>query len=400
MPREEHLAEVPGPLPSHPVQNHLHHTLAARHRSSVVRKQLQLALQTLPVENRDRPAPRRPRRPVHARPGTRASGARTARGPHRLQRVVAMVLAVLAAVVDLEKHAGQDCARRSPRNNEGRSVLHALLETPPQYTGLLTRHPRPEKARFRGSTAQLRLEGFGRDSAAHAGGGEAGVGRLGRVGEVDDARHHDRARCSRRGGRSSRASRGSRARISASRSSTVQATQWLLASPATITASNDEEVLDERAVRRRRRRCPPRPPSPRAAAPSSSRSGGCCPLISTRVGDWRAIEWKKTASSTAETRAWPMPPSIEWYGHTTSGYLPALGEAAGVVDEPRPRRRSPRAGRTAGASAGVHAPAPALDVGERDHRVRRGVLAVARRPRRAGGRSARRCACRGSPPPA
>ena len=49
---------------------------------------------------------------------------------------------------------------------------------------------------------------------------------------------------------------------------------------------------------------------------------GFRPLISTRVGDCRAIAWKKTASSTAETIAWPIPPTIEWYGQTTSGYLP------------------------------------------------------------------------------
>ncbi len=49
---------------------------------------------------------------------------------------------------------------------------------------------------------------------------------------------------------------------------------------------------------------------------------GFCPLTSARVGVWRAIAWKKTASSTADTIAWPMPPTIEWYGHTTRGYLP------------------------------------------------------------------------------
>ena len=117
MPREEHLAEVPGPFPSHPVQNHLHHTLAARHGWSVVRKQFQLGLGSLPVENRDRPAPRRLRRAVQLAQVRERPVLRTARGPHRLdQRVVAVVLAVLAPVVDLEKHAGQDCARQSPQN--------------------------------------------------------------------------------------------------------------------------------------------------------------------------------------------------------------------------------------------------------------------------------------------
>ena len=39
---------------------------------------------------------------------------------------------------------------------------------------------------------------------------------------------------------------------------------------------------------------------------------GLSPLISIRVGECRAIEWKKAASSTADTIAWPMPPTIEW----------------------------------------------------------------------------------------
>ena len=36
----------------------------------------------------------------------------------------------------------------------------------------------------------------------------------------------------------------------------------------------------------------------------------------------RAIVWKKIASSTAETSAWPTPPSIAWYGQIVSVYLP------------------------------------------------------------------------------
>ncbi len=36
----------------------------------------------------------------------------------------------------------------------------------------------------------------------------------------------------------------------------------------------------------------------------------------------RAIVWKKIASSTAETSAWPIPPSIAWYGQIVSLYLP------------------------------------------------------------------------------
>ena len=36
----------------------------------------------------------------------------------------------------------------------------------------------------------------------------------------------------------------------------------------------------------------------------------------------RAIEWKNSVSSTAETSACPIPPSSAWYGQIVSEYLP------------------------------------------------------------------------------
>ncbi len=56
---QEELAEVSRPLPPHSLQNDLGHTLAARHHRSIGRKQFQLALGALAVEDRDRPTPRR-----------------------------------------------------------------------------------------------------------------------------------------------------------------------------------------------------------------------------------------------------------------------------------------------------------------------------------------------------
>jgi hypothetical protein len=131
---EKHLAEVPRPLPPHPVEDDLHHPLARRNRGRVARKQLQLALVRLPVENRDRLAPRRLRRAVQLPEVCQCPVLWTARGPHRFdERVVAVVLAVLAPVVDLEKHADKDCALRSSRYKRV-----GLYYTPSSKTALNT----------------------------------------------------------------------------------------------------------------------------------------------------------------------------------------------------------------------------------------------------------------------
>ncbi len=112
VPRQKDLAEVPRPLPAHSPEQHLHHTLAARHHRRVARKQLQLALAAFPVEHRDRLAPRRLHRPVQFPEVRKRPVLRASRRAHRLhQRVVAVILAVLDSVVDLQKHAAQDCPR-------------------------------------------------------------------------------------------------------------------------------------------------------------------------------------------------------------------------------------------------------------------------------------------------
>jgi hypothetical protein len=43
---------------------------------------------------------------------------------------------------------------------------------------------------------------------------------------------------------------------------------------------------------------------------------GFSPFTWNAAGEFRATEWKNTASSTAETSAWPILPSIAWYGQT------------------------------------------------------------------------------------
>ena len=47
----------------------------------------------------------------------------------------------------------------------------------------------------------------------------------------------------------------------------------------------------------------------------------------------RATPWKKIASSTADTSAWPMPPSMRVVGPDRQVVLAALGQPARVVGE-------------------------------------------------------------------
>jgi len=112
---QKYLAEVPRPLPTHSVQNHLDHSFPARNHRSIAGKQLQLALRTLPVEHRDRLPPSRLGRSVEFPEVGQRPMLRAARGPHRLdQRVVAVSLAVLAARVRLQEHASEECPLAEP----------------------------------------------------------------------------------------------------------------------------------------------------------------------------------------------------------------------------------------------------------------------------------------------
>ncbi len=72
----------------------------------------------------------------------------------------------------------------------------------------------------------------------HAGLGEAGEGGVRLLGVVDGAGHRPPARCSPRAGRPSPSGRLRAERAESSRSAIVQATQWLFAWPAITTASN------------------------------------------------------------------------------------------------------------------------------------------------------------------
>jgi hypothetical protein len=65
---------------------------------------------------------------------------------------------IVALMEEINRRDGKgSCSRRSPRNRRVGLYYTPFSETPTQRPGLLTPHRRPEKGRFRGSTAQLRL---------------------------------------------------------------------------------------------------------------------------------------------------------------------------------------------------------------------------------------------------
>ena len=50
-------------------------------------------------------------------------------------------------------------------------------------------------------------------------------------------------------------------------------------------------------------------------------------VVRDDTGALLAAEWKKIASSSAGTSAWPIPPSIEWNGQIVRLYFPSASSA-------------------------------------------------------------------------